>query len=64
MAEMNRFHCCATCQHFRVSKGENGVKTTYSCSRLGFETQSSYRFDCWQPTERVRRLVEKENLPL
>ncbi|WP_412679121.1 hypothetical protein [Brevibacillus laterosporus] len=51
-------------QHFCVNKGDKGVKTTYSCSRLGYETKPSYRFDCWQPTERVCKLVEKENLSL
>ncbi|WP_373413099.1 hypothetical protein [Brevibacillus laterosporus] len=64
MADTNRFHCCATCQHFCVNKGGKGVKTTYSCGRLGYETKPSYRFDCWQPTERVCKLVEKENLSL
>ncbi|WP_429826455.1 hypothetical protein [Brevibacillus laterosporus] len=27
MADTNRFHCCATCQHFCVNKGDKGVKT-------------------------------------
>ncbi|MCR8986340.1 hypothetical protein NW801_15020 [Brevibacillus laterosporus] len=28
----------------------------------GYETKPSYRFDYWRPTERVCKLIEKENL--
>lgn len=53
----NRFHCCATCEHFRVEKREQG--TVYRCSRLTYETRPEYRFNCWTPKEKVRRLLEK-----
>ncbi|MGF9797032.1 hypothetical protein [Brevibacillus agri] len=52
----NAFHCCATCNHFRVEKAPGVV--TYRCSRLTYETRPDYRFQCWTPTERVRRLME------
>lgn len=55
---MKNFHCCATCQHFRVVKKEGG--TTYQCSRLGYETKPVYQFNCWNPKENVRKLMEKE----
>ncbi|GED72395.1 hypothetical protein BRE01_60970 [Brevibacillus reuszeri] len=56
MEEAGAFHCCATCIHFRVEKGMSGV--SYRCSRLTYETRPDYRFQCWTPTERVKRLME------
>ncbi|UFJ43306.1 hypothetical protein LOK74_12505 [Brevibacillus humidisoli] len=53
----NRFHCCATCQHFRVVK-EAG-QTSYRCARLTYETRPEYQFRCWSPTEKVKRLMQK-----
>lgn len=53
---MDRFHCCATCKHFRVEKNS---KTTYSCSRLGYETNPKYKFNCWDPKENVKELMKK-----
>ncbi|MFC3884877.1 hypothetical protein ACFOU2_15950 [Bacillus songklensis] len=55
---MKRFHCCATCIHFKPVKTERGM--TYFCSRLGYETDPKYQFNCWSPTETVRKLIEKE----
>ncbi|WNC16816.1 hypothetical protein [Brevibacillus brevis] len=55
MEEEQSFHCCASCVHFRVEK-ETG-KVLYRCSRLGYETRPDYRFECWTPTERVKRLM-------
>ncbi|QDS34965.1 hypothetical protein [Brevibacillus brevis] len=55
----NAFHCCATCIHFRVEKGTEGV--SYRCSRLTYETRPDYRFQCWTPTEKVKRLMEARN---
>ncbi|MFK3961314.1 hypothetical protein [Guptibacillus hwajinpoensis] len=53
----SRFHCCATCIHFKVVKAE---KTSYRCARLGFETKPTYQFNCWEPKEVVKRKMEKE----
>ncbi|WP_429844116.1 hypothetical protein [Brevibacillus sp. FIR094] len=59
METENAFHCCATCIHFRVDKGTGGV--SYRCSRLTYETRPDYRFQCWTPTEKVKRLMEVRN---
>lgn len=53
---MKNFHCCATCIHFSVKKDK---KTVHFCERLGFETKSTYQFNCWNPKENVKRLIEK-----
>ncbi|WP_228027626.1 hypothetical protein [Bacillus fonticola] len=54
----NRFHCCATCVHF-LSQRHNG-KMKYECKRLGYDTSPKYTFNCWEPKEQVKRLMEKE----
>lgn len=41
------YHCCATCVHFRALRRDSGPMAV--CSRLGYQTKSSYRFNCWQP---------------
>ncbi|WP_077213734.1 hypothetical protein [Bacillus dakarensis] len=53
----NPFHACASCVHFRAKKGKDGMQ--YKCSRLGYETKPNYVFDCWNPKEHVRKLMEK-----
>ncbi|MDT2047429.1 hypothetical protein CHN50_00060 [Priestia aryabhattai] len=55
---MRNFHCCATCQHFKSIKLESGM--SYFCSRLGYETKPAYQFNCWKPTEIVKKLMEHE----
>jgi hypothetical protein len=55
---MSRYHCCATCQHYRVEKTASGHAS--KCSRLGFATEPKYQFNCWDPKEQVRKLMEKE----
>ncbi|MFD2443953.1 hypothetical protein ACFSO7_08130 [Bacillus sp. CGMCC 1.16607] len=55
---MKDFHCCASCEHFRVDKGQSGVR--YHCSRLGYETNPKYRFHCWSPKENVKKLMDKD----
>lgn len=55
---MKDFHCCATCIHFEVTKIEG--KINYRCSRLGYDTDPKYKFNCWTPKEHVKRLIEKE----
>nr|WP_090744424.1 hypothetical protein [Mesobacillus persicus] len=54
---VNRFHACATCVHFCANRTENGMK--YVCSRLGFETKTSYQFNCWDPKPHVLKLMVK-----
>ncbi|GGE60541.1 hypothetical protein GCM10007140_08590 [Priestia taiwanensis] len=54
---MNKFHCCATCTHFQAKKQSNGMK--YLCVRLGYETKPTYTFNCWDPKESVRKLMNK-----
>lgn len=51
------FHCCATCSHFKVEK--TNQKIAYYCSRLGFETKTHYKFDCWNPRENIKKLMNK-----
>ncbi|MGG2027191.1 hypothetical protein AB1282_15950 [Gottfriedia sp. S16(2024)] len=54
---MKDFRCCATCQHFKAEKQVKGMK--YYCSRLGFETMTNYKFNCWSPNENVKKLINK-----
>jgi hypothetical protein len=58
MTGENRFHCCATCEHFLTEKREQGI--VYRCSRLAYETRPEWQFHCWSPKERVKRLMAKE----
>ena len=55
----NRYHCCATCRHFSAEKKAEGGMI-YRCVRLGFDTKTTYTFDCWDPKDQVKRLIEKE----
>ncbi|OXS80228.1 hypothetical protein [Domibacillus enclensis] len=54
----SRFHACATCRQFQAFKGPE--KMIYRCRRLGFETNPGYRFDCWDPKDQVKKLMDKE----
>ncbi|MDC3417567.1 hypothetical protein [Aquibacillus salsiterrae] len=56
----NRYHCCATCINFRIERKESGDKRIY-CKRLGFDTKSSYQFNCWDPKERVKKAMAKHS---
>lgn len=51
------YHCCATCQHFQIKKQQNYLK--YYCSRLGFETKTHYKFDCWSPRADIEIKMNK-----
>ncbi|CAH0347147.1 hypothetical protein [Bacillus sp. CECT 9360] len=53
------YHCCATCIHFRAEKKEG--KMSYFCSRLGYNTHTTYQFNCWEPTDKVKKLMEKRS---
>ncbi|AKP47518.1 MULTISPECIES: hypothetical protein [Bacillus] len=55
---VNRFHACATCIHFSAEKTESGM--LFRCLRLGYETKTYYRFNCWTPKDHVRKLMKKE----
>nr|WP_097159857.1 hypothetical protein [Bacillus oleivorans] len=54
---MKDFHCCATCVHFQAIKASG--KMVYKCKRLGFETKTHYKFNCWTPKEKIKKLMEK-----
>ena len=55
MAKQSRFHVCATCVHFKAVKQVTGMK--YLCSRLQYETQPSYVFNCWSPKPHIKKLI-------
>jgi hypothetical protein len=52
---MKDFHCCATCRHFKAEKKKEGM--LYLCGRLGFETKTNYKFNCWSPKDNIKKLV-------
>lgn len=54
----SRYHCCASCVHYAVTKRREAEIVPY-CARLGYETKPDYQFDCWEPKERVRRAIRK-----
>jgi hypothetical protein len=54
---MKNFHCCATCKHFKTEKANKGMK--YFCLRLGYETKPNYQFNCWNPREEIKKLIQK-----
>ncbi|EPZ44118.1 hypothetical protein N007_11385 [Alicyclobacillus acidoterrestris ATCC 49025] len=53
----HRFHCCASCTHFRAMRTDEGVKTV--CARLGYETRPTYQFHCWTPNDRVQKRMQE-----
>ncbi|KMY56188.1 hypothetical protein AC623_12085 [Bacillus sp. FJAT-27231] len=55
---MNHFHACATCRHFQPSKTEEGMR--YDCTRLQYETKPHYQFNCWDPKDKVVKLLKKK----
>ncbi|KGX91337.1 hypothetical protein N781_04540 [Pontibacillus halophilus JSM 076056 = DSM 19796] len=55
---MRDFHCCATCIHFEVRKSKE--RTVRMCARLGYETNPTWKFNCWEPKDHVKRLMEKD----
>jgi len=59
--KIENYHYCATCVHFEVKK-EVGFEIQYICKRLGFITKPNYIFNCWDPKENVKRLIEKRNM--
>jgi hypothetical protein len=45
-ALMRERHCCATCRHIAAVRTEGG-KVLFRCTRLGYETHTDWRFNCW-----------------
>ena len=56
---MKDFHFCASCKHFEAKRVNRQIQ--YHCKRLGFKTMPDYKFNCWDPKENVKKLMEKEN---
>lgn len=54
---VERFHVCASCVNFQAVRTDDGMK--YFCRRLGYETKTTYKFNCWEPKPQVKRLMEK-----
>ncbi|MDP9727709.1 MULTISPECIES: hypothetical protein [Alicyclobacillus] len=78
MSEQNqRYHCCATCQHFRAenlrkqqlsspqeagdSLAEKKSRVRTYCARLGYETRSFYQFRCWTPRPDIIARMKKNS---
>ncbi|MDN3015234.1 hypothetical protein PH210_03305 [Paenibacillus sp. BSR1-1] len=55
---MKDFHCCATCKHFIAERKPEGMR--YFCSRLGYETKTNYKFNCWSPKENILPLMTRK----
>lgn len=56
--KFSRYHACATCKHFSAERHEGNMQ--YKCERLGFDTRPDYQFNCWNPKEHIKHLMEKE----
>ncbi|MFC0189620.1 hypothetical protein ACFFJY_15045 [Fictibacillus aquaticus] len=56
---MTDFHCCATCVNFLAQKTPAGMR--YYCVRLKYETKPQYKFNCWEPKDQVKQLMNKKN---
>ncbi|MCL6444926.1 MAG: prolyl oligopeptidase family serine peptidase, partial [Alicyclobacillus sp.] len=55
---MKRYHCCATCKHFRMVKEAGGHVPR--CIRLGYETRTHYQFRCWTPRPDIREKIGRD----
>jgi hypothetical protein len=55
----SRYHACATCKNFSAERIDG--KMHYHCTRLGYQTKPEYQFNCWDPEEHIRKLIEKED---
>lgn len=51
------FKVCSTCVNFTIQSSKG--KRKFFCSRLGYETEPHYSFNCWNPKREVRELMEK-----
>ena len=53
------YHCCATCRNFLIQKIDGKIVT--KCKRLGYDTKTHYKFNCWDPRDDIRhRLKDKK----
>lgn len=52
------YHCCATCQHFRIVHSDG--QHVAMCARLGYETRTYYQFNCWDPRPDIRRKMAEQ----
>lgn len=55
---MRDFHFCATCMHFKAERKSD--RMVYYCSRLGYETKTNYKFNCWTPKKSIIDLMKKQ----
>jgi hypothetical protein len=55
---MRDFHFCATCMHFKAERKSD--RMVYYCSRLGYETKTNYKFNCWTPKNSIIDLMKKQ----
>jgi len=56
---MKEYHCCATCKNFLIQREDKKLKMM--CTRLGYETKTHYKFNCWDPREDIREKIRKED---
>nr|WP_251551811.1 hypothetical protein [Neobacillus muris] len=54
---MKDYHCCATCKNF-LAERKNG-QMVYYCKRLGYQTKTAYKFNCWDPREDIQKRLGK-----
>ncbi|WP_462409679.1 hypothetical protein [Neobacillus sp. Marseille-QA0830] len=52
---MKNYHCCATCKNFQAER-KNG-QMVYLCSRLGYQTKTTYKFNCWDPRDDIKKRI-------
>jgi hypothetical protein len=57
---MKSYHCCATCNHFRIRRNQGRIETI--CQRLGYETKSYYQFNCWDPRPDILEKMKNEGV--
>lgn len=51
-----------TSQKPQTSQKSHQSRTTYRCSRLGYETKPKYQFKCWSPKQNVKKIMKKRNI--
>jgi len=61
MTNKKNYHCCATCIHFRAERLTSGLRIY--CGRLNYDTKPNHQFNCWQPKDRIRELMNRQTNP-
>ncbi len=56
--KLNKYHCCATCIHFKSERVDGRIITI--CVRLEYQTRPEYRFNCWNPKSSIRAKMQAE----